>query len=123
MRCRVVLERTDVSEERVASIIKVKRISERGTTLPVTSNCSTSVLTRATWRQIAEDGILHSASSFYNSLRVLINQQTLWPLVSKRTIPTDRPPLVGEIKFQLLRLEGCRVVSAADPTLPLITVF
>jgi hypothetical protein len=28
-------------------------------------------------------------------------QQTLWPLVRKRTIPTDRPPLVGEIQCQL----------------------
>jgi hypothetical protein len=25
------------------------------------------------------------------------NKQTLWPLVRKRTIPTERPPLVGEI--------------------------
>jgi hypothetical protein len=26
-----------------------------------------------------------------------INKQTPWPLVRERTIPTDRPPLVGEI--------------------------
>jgi hypothetical protein len=25
------------------------------------------------------------------------NKQTPWPLVRKRTIPTERPPLVGEI--------------------------
>jgi hypothetical protein len=25
------------------------------------------------------------------------NEQTHWPLVRKRTIPTERPPLVGEI--------------------------
>jgi hypothetical protein len=25
------------------------------------------------------------------------NKQTLWPLVRKRTIPTERPPLVDEI--------------------------
>jgi hypothetical protein len=33
-------------------------------------------------------------------------------LVRERTIPTERPPLVGG---QLLRIEGCRMVSAADP--------
>jgi hypothetical protein len=40
---------------------------------------------------------------------------TQWPLVRKRTVPTERPPLVGEIYCQLLRKEGCRVVSAVDP--------
>jgi hypothetical protein len=38
---RVVLVRTDVSEERSASIINVTRISELGTTLAVTSNKGT----------------------------------------------------------------------------------
>jgi hypothetical protein len=31
-------------------------------------------------------------------------------LVRKRTIPTERPPLVGEVSVC-----GCRVVSATDP--------
>jgi hypothetical protein len=35
---RVALVRTDISEERIASIIKVTRIGELGTTLAVTSN-------------------------------------------------------------------------------------
>jgi hypothetical protein len=35
---RVALARTDVSEEHIASIIRVKGISELGTTLAVTSN-------------------------------------------------------------------------------------
>jgi hypothetical protein len=35
---RVALGRTDVSEERIASIIRVTRIGELGTTLSVTSN-------------------------------------------------------------------------------------
>jgi hypothetical protein len=43
------------------------------------------------------------------------NKQTPWPLVPKGTIPTERPPLVDEIYCQLLWIEGCRVVSAADP--------
>jgi hypothetical protein len=35
---RVALVRTDVPEERIVSIIRVKSISELGTTLAVTSN-------------------------------------------------------------------------------------
>jgi demethoxyubiquinone hydroxylase (CLK1/Coq7/Cat5 family) len=38
---RMALVRTDVSEEHIASIIRVKRIGELGTTLAVTSNRST----------------------------------------------------------------------------------
>jgi hypothetical protein len=33
-------------------------------------------------------------------------------------MPTERPPLVREVIAQLLRLEGRRVVSAADPLRP-----
>jgi hypothetical protein len=38
MLCHVALVRTDVSEELSASIIRVTRIGELGTTLAVTSN-------------------------------------------------------------------------------------
>jgi hypothetical protein len=41
MWCRMALVRTDVSEERIASIIKVKRISDLGTALAVPSTWST----------------------------------------------------------------------------------
>jgi hypothetical protein len=88
---RVVLVRTDVSKERIASIIRVIRIGELRTTLLVclrsvrwllvTANVApsspnyvtlmmealrsseTSRLTRATLRNIPEDGILHSHRS------------------------------------------------------------
>jgi hypothetical protein len=88
---RLTLARTDVSDERIASIIRVTRIGELETTLAVTSNRSTlrrntiahsspilvtlmmvaiissdsSVLTRATRRNIPEDGIfLDSVPTF-----------------------------------------------------------
>jgi hypothetical protein len=53
--------------------------------------------------------------STHNDLVFLLWQKKLHFLVCKRTIPTELPPLVGESWCQLLRIEGYRVVSAADP--------
>jgi hypothetical protein len=44
----VALARTDVSEERIASIIRMKIIIELGTTLAVTRNCYLQLLVTAT---------------------------------------------------------------------------
>jgi hypothetical protein len=60
---RVALVRTEVSEELSVSIIRVTRIGSLGTTLAVTSKRRTlrrNTNTRATRRNISEDGILHS---------------------------------------------------------------
>jgi hypothetical protein len=56
------LVRTDVSKELSASIVRVTRIGELDTTLAVTTDplnfSETSVLTRATRRNVPEEGIL-----------------------------------------------------------------
>jgi hypothetical protein len=35
--------------------------------------------------------------------------------VRKRTIPTERPPLVSEVGANFLRIEGCHVVNVTNP--------
>jgi hypothetical protein len=41
---------------------------------------------------------------------------TPWPLVRKRTIPTERPPLVGEVSANFLRIEGVMWSAQRIPT-------
>jgi hypothetical protein len=75
----VAVARTNISEEYITSIIRVTRICDLGTMLAVTSSrstlCSLPILvtmmeviysseildlSRATWHNIPEDGIVHS---------------------------------------------------------------
>jgi hypothetical protein len=57
MSRHVTLVRSDVSDEHIASIIRVTIIGELGTTLAVISNRCISVLTKAMRCNIPEDGI------------------------------------------------------------------
>jgi hypothetical protein len=56
-------------------------------------------------------------------VKPLISSDPPWPLIRNRNIPTERLPLVDEIQCELLWIEGCHVVSAADPLRSLISVF
>jgi hypothetical protein len=44
-----------------------------------------------------------------------INKTNSVAWARKRTIPTGRPPIAVEVGAKFLRIEGCRVVRAADP--------
>ena len=44
-------------------------------------------------------------------------------LVRTRTIPTERPPPVGEVSANFLRIEGCHVVRRNGSPQPLIYCF
>jgi hypothetical protein len=70
-----------------------------------------------------QPGLWFSWPSFERGNSRIKTKQTPWPLVRERTIPTDRPPRVEEIYCQLVWIEGCRVVSAAESPRPLISVF
>jgi hypothetical protein len=113
---RVALVRTDVSEQRSASIIRMTRIGELGTTLAATNNrrtlrrstnatvaprslilvtlikealssSETSVLTRTTRRNVPEDDILHNHSR--ENLKSYI-KITVWTLYRRRDVSPVR---------------------------------
>jgi hypothetical protein len=109
-RCDAVwLVKTDVPEERVASIIKVKRISELGTMLAVTSNWSTLL---ATWRHIPEDGTLLYSFMFQWRLRVRRNKAT--PLALRWSRMTlSRPTAIKFPRF----VRRCTIQSGRIQTL------
>jgi hypothetical protein len=47
---------------------------------------------------------------------LLSHKKTLWLLVRKRTVPTKRPPLVGEVGANFLRIEGVAWLGQRIPT-------
>jgi hypothetical protein len=60
-------------------------------------------------------------SGFIHPMRKIIfgnnvpKKQTPWPLVRERTILTERPPLVDEIYYQLLLIEGVALLARQIP--------
>jgi hypothetical protein len=100
----VALVKTDIPEERSASIIRVTRIGEPGTTLAVTSNQCTlqrkSVLTRATQHNIPEDGILHiqcreNLRSYKNRLIYDVPETNTYINMLLQTLRSNHIPLVS----------------------------
>jgi hypothetical protein len=97
---RVSLVRIGVSEKHIASNIRVRIIGELGTTLAVTSKRSTmrsntmSVLTRPTWVNIQEDGILHSHR--HESLKSYI-ALTSWAMKRRGNVF----PVRNELRFYI----------------------
>jgi hypothetical protein len=44
-----------------------------------------------------------------------LKKKTPWLVLRKRTIPTERSPLVSEVSANFFADRGCRVISATDP--------
>jgi hypothetical protein len=114
-----------LSEELSASFIRVTRIGELGTTLAVTNNrrVMKGALSSSDRRFLQQPhGVTSQKTPFFivTAVKTLnltrlpffawvflkINcteliktktKQTPWPLVRKRTIRTERPPLIGEV--------------------------
>jgi hypothetical protein len=59
----------------------------------------------------------NSGELFLGNFNRLTNRLKLNSMVwvRERTIPTERPQLVGEVVANFLRIEGCHVVSVTDP--------
>jgi hypothetical protein len=59
------------------------------------------------------DKVLKPSDSEY--IQLIIIKKNFMVSVRKQTIPTERPPLVSEVSADLLRIEGCHVVSVTNP--------
>jgi hypothetical protein len=80
--------------------------------------CSSAILVyiyQSIRRNIAEDGNLHVFMRFGIRCNVTLNLNSV-ALVRQRTIPTERPPLVGEVSDNFLRIKGVAWSAQRIPT-------
>jgi hypothetical protein len=81
---------TDVSEERIASIIRVNRIDELGKTLPVTSNRSTLLFLRSMLRLLITVNFPSSPIPVTPMMEAVRSSETsLLKRVTRSNIPED----------------------------------
>jgi hypothetical protein len=66
------------------------------------------------WYYATFPGKQFISASYQMPIILILNKKKLRGLVRQRTIPTERPPLVGEVSANLAD-RGCRVVSATNP--------
>jgi hypothetical protein len=101
MFSRVALVRTDISEERIASIIRITRLSELGTTLAVTSNRGTlRINTMIVTANVPSSPILVTLMTE----AILSSEMSVLRTATRRNIPEDR------ILYEEWRLLGCYAV-------------
>jgi hypothetical protein len=87
---RVALVRTDISEERFASIIKVARIGVLGTTLEVTSNRRTLLFVRIVCRFLVTANVRSSTILFTLMMEAIrCSETSVLTSATRRSIPED----------------------------------